>query len=423
MEDELRKFINRLKNNKNLDLDEAKIKQGIIIPLLRLLGWDDSNIDEVCPEYTIIESKEKVDYSLRISGFNKVFLEVKKVEKELEDFREQLLRYCFKEDVEIAILTDGIKWEFYLPLKTDEKWSDRLFYYIDCENQETEKIASKFTDFLSKKNIESGEALKNAEEMLERKQILSLSWSKIIEESNNEYHDFFIELMIEVAEQIYGYKPDKDSVEKFLSSMKKNSNINNTSSSSYLETLDYTHHKIQSFRFKGNKYKVSSWRELLLKLSEILSKEQGSNFNKVLNLKGKKRYYFSKNPKDLKAAKKIKGTDVYVETNLSAKGIDTLCKNLLALFNYKGNELKYDLESKTWKSTALTLLRQKLLVSYSFQKIHFTTPYRWLCYIIVVRVLHMTPGEIMPFSIRLPKYIEERLDNLSKLTGRSKSTT
>jgi len=58
-----------------------------------------------------------------------------------------------------------------------------------------------------------------------------------------------------------------------------------------------------------------------------------------LLLKGRKRPYFSKNKNELSSPKKIKGTDIFNECNLSANRIVSLCQERLILFNYK-NDLK-----------------------------------------------------------------------------------
>ncbi len=45
--------------------NEAQTKQAVILPILRCLGWDDTNPDECFPEYPIPDStSERVDYAL-----------------------------------------------------------------------------------------------------------------------------------------------------------------------------------------------------------------------------------------------------------------------------------------------------------------------------------------------------------------------
>jgi predicted type IV restriction endonuclease len=158
MQEQLKGFINRLKTDRRIEtFDEASTKQAVILPLLTDLGWNQINIDEVQPEYSV--SGKRVDYSLRINSLNKVFIEVKKIGIELENHQEQLLNYSFQQGVKLAILTNGVTWWFYLPLN-EGSWEQRKFYTIDVFQQDSDDMVSKFIDFLSRDNINSGKANK-----------------------------------------------------------------------------------------------------------------------------------------------------------------------------------------------------------------------------------------------------------------------
>jgi hypothetical protein len=69
----------------------------------------------------------------------------------------------------------------------------------------------------------------------------------------------------------------------------------------------------------------------------MLNRHQ-DQFSEVLKLSGRKRPYFSKNPKELRYPEKLNGTDIYVETNLSATNIMTLTRRILTLFGHSDNE-------------------------------------------------------------------------------------
>ena len=142
---------------------EARIQISIILRILNLLNWD--IFREIIPEYGV--ENGSVDYALQINGDNEVFIEAKNPQENLENHQEQLLNYCFREGVELAILTNGIEWWFYLPLKKGT-WNDRKFYTIDIseQDQEIEDIVDKFDLLLSRQNVESGNAVQQAESIL-----------------------------------------------------------------------------------------------------------------------------------------------------------------------------------------------------------------------------------------------------------------
>ena len=116
MIEQLIAFIESLKTNPKVSTyDEAATKQAIILALLRHLGWNTYNIDQVTPEFSV--ENRRVDYSLRLNNSTEVFIEVKKPGEDLEKYHEQLLDYSFRQGVELATLTNGITWWLYLPTK------------------------------------------------------------------------------------------------------------------------------------------------------------------------------------------------------------------------------------------------------------------------------------------------------------------
>jgi len=357
MNEELLKLIKDFKKDRRLlSLDEAATKQAVILRILKALGWDPFDIDEVYPEYSV--GGKRVDYSLRHNGRNKVFIEVKKVNEDLEKHQEQLLNYSFQEGVKLAILTNGISWWFYLPLR-EGSWEQRKFYTIEIYDQDSEDIVSKFEDFLLKDNVISDKAIEKAESLYKSKQkqylikeTLPRAWKKIITEPD----ELLVELLADTTEKLCGYKPDNDIVEDFLIKVSQGTVIEpkrKISTSTQLSSgqvsrfsrpssSGYTGKSIVAFTFKGTRYPVRSWKEMLIKITNLMLSAHRGQFDKVFNLRGRKRPYFTRNPNELRNPEKIDNTEIYVETNLSANSIVKLSKNIIALFGYKEDDLSIE---------------------------------------------------------------------------------
>jgi len=351
--DKLIDVIGKLKSNKQLlEYDEAKIKQAVVLRILDILGWDQYNADEIVPEYSV--SSKRVDYSLKIDNNNKAFIEVKKPGESLEDHQEQLLEYAFKEGVGLALLTNGINWWFYLPL-AEGSWEQRRFYSINLNDQEIEEIASKFVDLLSKEKLRSGEAINNAKKILENKnrdkqikEAIPQAWNKLITEVDNE----LVELLSKKVENICGLRPGISLIEDFLNSLgsstisgpnlTKEHEREASMTSSNLNTRTYTNSRINAFELRGQRYKVDTWIEMLLKLSEMMLYKNGKDFEKVLTLKGTKRPYFSRNQNEIRIPKKVGNSEIYLETNLGANSIVNISKRMVVLFGYNEDDLKIE---------------------------------------------------------------------------------
>ena len=164
----MRALIERIKQNipEYRAYDEAVTRNSIILPILSRLGWDIFSRDSVYPEYPV--GSKRVDYSLRILGQNRFFIETKRCNVDLACHQKQLLEYAFLFGVDLACLTNGITWQFFLPLK-EREYEQRLFYTIDLENQSLDEIEKFFFDILRREAVESRNAVRVAEEIFVKK--------------------------------------------------------------------------------------------------------------------------------------------------------------------------------------------------------------------------------------------------------------
>ena len=214
--------IKEIQNDSNIStLNEAQVRRSVIERILEFLGWNTSNYNEVKLEYGV--GTRRVDYTLQINRDNEVFIEAKKPGEKLENHQEQLLDYSFKEGVDLAILTNGIEWWFYLPLKKGA-WNDRKFYTIDIRKQEIEDIVDKFGLLLSQQNVKSGKAVQHAEAILESRQREKILKERLPEAWNNVIKNavspdsLLADLLAEMAEEVCGFQPADDEILEFIKS-------------------------------------------------------------------------------------------------------------------------------------------------------------------------------------------------------------
>jgi predicted type IV restriction endonuclease len=219
MNEKLATLFNRIKTDGNLlTISEAQTSQGIVLPILNHLGWEVFNTNEVTPEFSI--AGKRVDFALRIQSVNKVFLEIKKISENLENHQEQLVYYAFQQGVKLAILTNGITWQLYLPLE-EGSWEQRRFFTIDLMEQSVNDATEKFESLLSRENIESGNAYQEAKRLYEGRQKnkiikenLPKAWQKLVSEPD----EMLVELLNETLEKICGYKAEDTQITHFLQS-------------------------------------------------------------------------------------------------------------------------------------------------------------------------------------------------------------
>jgi len=111
--DAVRDRISRFLRRQNLN--EQDTKATLIEPILRALGWDLEDLDEVRREYKNRKSDKPVDYALLLMRTPKLFVEAKALHQDLSDRRwlNQIMGYAGVASVEWIALTNGDEFRLY----------------------------------------------------------------------------------------------------------------------------------------------------------------------------------------------------------------------------------------------------------------------------------------------------------------------
>ncbi len=349
--DKLAQFLTEIQtDSKFKGLEEASIKQAIILKTLLLLGWDPFDVNEIQPEY--LTKMQKIDYAIRQKDSVKAFLIVKKEIENLKDDIESLLESAKKSDVKIAIFTNGFSWWFFLP-SVEGNIDDKRFWSIDTGNEKPDLAAGKLCDFLSKESVTSGKALKLAEEICNKRKeailintYLPKAWEKVLAEPEK----YLVDVITEVTMELCGYKPKHEKVVEFVKAegkirYKKPEYYELTdltkiaSEKSDKTKAGYKGKAIRSFTFETIEYNVKSWQELPWELCNAILKSHRESFENVLYISIKGRDYFSNNPYQFIMNKEIDSTGIYINTDLSEAIAITLCNEILKLFGYRESDL------------------------------------------------------------------------------------
>ncbi|HYD29759.1 MAG TPA: type I restriction endonuclease [Azospirillaceae bacterium] len=124
--------------------NEESAKLFLILPFLGLLGYDDRNPHEVCPEHGADFSdkyKNRVDFAILKVDEPIIAIECKAVGTALKDERGQLRSYFnAAKTVKMGILTDGIVWEFYADTDEPNMMDASAFLTVDLRDVAKGKV-------------------------------------------------------------------------------------------------------------------------------------------------------------------------------------------------------------------------------------------------------------------------------------------
>jgi len=400
MKKQIISFIDELKSNKKLaTFDEASTKQAVVLRLLSFLGWNIFNVEEVYPDYAVGSSN--VSYALRTRNTNRIFIEVKRVHKKLDNHQKALVNLGTREGVNMVVLTNGITWWFYL-MAASGSWQQKWFYTIDIVKQKPDAFVTQLINLLDKDKVTKGQSLKAAKSLFQEKKqklaadFLPEAWNQVLSQPNK----IFVELLSETTEKLCRYKVDTKTVEKFLRKRLDNWLIKTTTRSgaappsinmdatqildldnllapsdqpetpfaasgtdfsgtdtqlsatdTQLSATDikiiklaesYADKSIQAFSFNGNTYQVKNWVDMLTTLCDYFASANNKDFEKVLWISSDQKTRFSRYGDQLRIPVKVKRTDIYVETKLNPDQVVTTSAKLLAEFGYTQDDLEID---------------------------------------------------------------------------------
>jgi len=292
--------------------NEASVSQGIVLRLLYALSWPAYDTQIVYPEYSL--EGRRVDYALcHPAGKPIVFVEVKQI-GQTEGAERQLFEYAFHAGVPLAILTDGQEWNFFLPGEQGD-YGERRVYKLDIIEREISECVFRLNRYLLYDAIVSGAAIEAAREDYrnvsrdrQMKSTLPKAWARLVEEED----ELLLELVSDRVESLCGYKPDPDTVARFLKD-----NVTLKSSPPMhtqvprkppptLTTIPPRGSVLQpplsiGFTLDGRHYPARNARDVLQNVFETFTKRDATFLERFAALPkhGRTRRYLSRKPEDL----------------------------------------------------------------------------------------------------------------------------
>jgi Restriction Enzyme Adenine Methylase Associated len=116
----------RIARHRGASIGEQNTKLTLINPVLRALGWDVEDLEDVQHEYRRLGHDKPVDYALMLARKPKLFVEAKGLDENLNDPRwaNQIISYATVAGVEWVVLTNGDEYRIYnahAPVPVEQK--------------------------------------------------------------------------------------------------------------------------------------------------------------------------------------------------------------------------------------------------------------------------------------------------------------
>jgi len=114
---------------------EQATKNALVMPFIRILGYDIFDPMEVVPEFIAdvgIKKGEKVDYAIKKDDKIIMLFECKHCGGDLNiKHASQLFRYFAVTDARVGVLTNGVQYRFFTDLEAPNKMDDKPFLEVN----------------------------------------------------------------------------------------------------------------------------------------------------------------------------------------------------------------------------------------------------------------------------------------------------
>lgn len=209
-------FLNRLKDISELQIDvenEQNIKHNIIIPILECFGFDEL-ILEHAPQGS------RIDVNIN----NLIIVETKSLDKNIDDYIEQLKRYCDAERPILALISNGNEFKIYSPFWRKMKtFQETVIYFFKREQLSNINLITRLEEVLSKKSLDLLEenVQKREKELMS---IFDLQKKDRIEKKSNieEIENKVTSLEVEILEKQKLVIEKKEEIQNIKTTIKKN---------------------------------------------------------------------------------------------------------------------------------------------------------------------------------------------------------
>ena len=322
--------------------NEAAVRQQIIDPILRELGWDTEDPEEVMPEENTGENGFP-DYSLIQGGKKVILIEVKKMREDTISHIKQLARYSSDVGSKYGLITNGSDFVLFKSYEEFKPYIDRRIWSVNFENDSSEKVI-RYLISLSPENAS------RIEELAKKRDNLGALWDELMKSPDTFSNVFSEYFMGQLAQKFPNVKYDFEEVRDFLSEKAGTLLSGETTEDNSVEYdnghSNYGNKYYTRMRLQDKDYKITTQNQILINVANWLVEKGKMNKTNVPIESGPKRYLVNKENKNkdgrpLPSGKQING-GLWLMLNLSASNIVMKSYELLERFGYDRKSLELE---------------------------------------------------------------------------------
>ena len=325
---------------------KAAIAQAVVLRLLAAAGWDVFDLSQVMPGY--ITGNRTIDFALmspgqpKVAASPRVFIDVRPPGEDVGSPRmeRQLLAHCTQEEVLLAALTNGLGWLLFL-------WSpgggrmERRFCEIDLRG-DPEAAAADINRYLTRDRVSNGQAARSAEralrdsnrEVVDKRAVIQ-GWHQVVIGLD----EGLMELVATAAEQRAGHRPDNRLVRRVLAENRAALLVPGTEYTAGSGPGGGLRSTPSSFTLDSETRDVTSWSGLLVGVCLMMRDSHPGDFERILEVRGRKLPYFSRAAGELNLPRPIGDTGIFASCHGTGALIAGRARRVVEHFGHPAGSL------------------------------------------------------------------------------------
>jgi len=331
----LAQIVERITKFRSLyEQNEMAVRNQIINPILKSLGWNPENPEEVQPN---VSTEEGIpDYSLVKNGKKILFVEAKKLGVDIEqrEVIRQLAKYSFSEGTKYGVLTNGAVWVLIRSFEEGTTLTERIVWKTDLENEELPAVLRKITT-ISKTNIEHIELL------VKKVQILDEICQSLLDEPEKMIKGLMPVVKSIISQDYPDYQFEDTEIEDLLKERVKEiisgPSEEETSFPTPIGSIPWRDESPRKMKLKGEVFELRNSFEILVNTANWLIKNGKLKTSDCpVSIGRGKRCLINRQAKhpdrsDFRAPKQL-SNGLFIETHIGAKGGIDYTRRLLEKF-------------------------------------------------------------------------------------------
>jgi len=323
----------------------------LVLPILRELGWDDADAGQVEVGRAVGPGAEAAFTLLVPRGERSgvwsaresraaALIAVEAEAAELSRRAAALLPHAARAHVDICALTDGLRWDFYLPRRLPEPpQADACrFARLDLRTDPLDQLHDQLELYLGRDALIQQSARRAAEHALSARlnaERLEAEMPKVWRRLLAEPDQLLIELVQEEVHKSIGLRPGPEQVAEMVRASASGKKPPGPGPRPPIDP-----NVPARFRLWGIEREFSSWRAMWIAVAAAVHERHADEFERALRLRGSTRPYVARSDAEMAAPARVPGTQYFIETKFNQQNMRRQAEKLLKLFGYPNTDLE-----------------------------------------------------------------------------------